>query len=45
MTANAFNEDRANAFDAGMNGFIPKPVDVQNLVNVLVEVLSGKKRD
>ncbi len=45
MTANAFNEDRANAFDAGMNGFISKPVDVQNLVNVLVEVLNGKKRD
>ncbi|MDO4488295.1 MAG: transporter substrate-binding domain-containing protein [Eubacteriales bacterium] len=41
MTANAFEEDRNNAFDAGMNGFIAKPVDVSKLVSVLTEVLTG----
>ena len=38
MTANAFNEDRKNAFEAGMNEHIPKPLDLDKLIEVLNEV-------
>ena len=31
MTANAFEEDRKKAFDAGMDGHIVKPIDVEKL--------------
>lgn len=31
MTANAFEEDRQQAFAAGMNGYIAKPIDVSVL--------------
>lgn len=39
MTANAFSEDVKKAHDVGMNGHIAKPIDVNNMVNVLKEVL------
>ena len=39
MTANAFEEDRRNAFDAGMDEHIAKPFKVQDLLCVLAEVL------
>ena len=39
MTANAFEEDRKLALEAGMNEHIAKPVDVQKLVQMLSEVL------
>lgn len=39
MTANAFEEDRQNAFAAGMNGHIAKPIEVSKLLNTLAEVL------
>lgn len=35
MTANAFEEDRRAAFEAGMNGHISKPVDIENLLCVI----------
>ena len=35
MTANAFEEDRRAAFEAGMNGHISKPVDIENLLRVI----------
>ncbi len=38
MTANAFNEDRKNAFDAGMNEHVPKPLDLDKLIEVLNRV-------
>lgn len=44
MTANAFEEDRRNAFEAGMNGHIQKPIDVNKLIETLKEVLGKKKR-
>ena len=31
MTANAFEEDRKKAFDAGMNGHVAKPIDIEKL--------------
>ena len=37
MTANAFEEDRKNALDAGMNGHLAKPIDMQTLIQTLTE--------
>ena len=39
MTANAFEEDKQNAFAAGMNGHIAKPIDVDKLIRTLSEIL------
>ena len=39
MTANAFEEDRQNALNAGMNGHIAKPLDVAHLLRVLEDAL------
>ena len=39
MTANAFEEDRQNALEAGMDGHIAKPLDIPHLLHVLAEVL------
>ena len=40
MTANAFAEDRKRAFDAGMNGHIAKPIDIEKLRAVILSVLN-----
>ena len=42
MTANAFEEDKRNALEAGMDGHIAKPINVPVLMNTLSEIL--KKR-
>ena len=39
MTANAFEEDRKRAWEAGMNGFVAKPLDTGELWSVLGTVL------
>ena len=39
MTANAFEEDKRNAFEAGMNGHIAKPIDIEKVENVLTSLL------
>lgn len=39
MTANAFSEDKKNAFEAGMNDYITKPVDVIELYRKLREYI------
>ena len=41
MTANAFDEDRRAALEAGMNGHIAKPIDVQKLLELLRNILQG----
>ncbi len=40
MTANAFEEDKQNAIDAGMNGHLAKPVDVPKLLRTLSDILN-----
>ena len=44
MTANAFKEDMESALAAGMNGFVPKPVDINYLYDVLISVLKNTAR-
>ena len=39
MTANAFEEDRKKCMEAGMNGFVAKPIDIQELMKTLAEIL------
>lgn len=39
MTANAFDEDKANAYRAGMNWHISKPIQVEMLMSALTELL------
>ena len=39
MTANAFDEDKKKALDCGMNAHVAKPIDVEQLVEVLGEIL------
>jgi len=39
LTANAFDEDKRSAIDAGMNGHLAKPVNVQELLSALAKVL------
>jgi hemerythrin-like metal-binding protein len=41
LTANAFNQDRQRCLDAGMNGFLIKPIMPEDLYAALVKCLSG----
>ena len=43
MTANAFEEDKQKALDAGLNGHIVKPIDIATLTAVLKEALRAGK--
>ncbi len=42
MTANAFEEDKRSAAEAGMNGHLAKPIDIDKMLSMLEAVLSGK---
>ena len=42
MTANAFDEDRKAAAACGMNGFLSKPIDIEELIRTLESVFGGK---
>ena len=39
MTANAFDEDRKNAMDSGMNAHVAKPINVDMLMGVISDML------
>lgn len=39
VTANAFEEDRKNALDAGMNGHLAKPYDIPAMLETLKNLL------
>ncbi|MDE7360983.1 MAG: transporter substrate-binding domain-containing protein [Oscillospiraceae bacterium] len=39
MTANAFEEDRKEAMDSGMNGYVAKPINIEKLMETLEEIL------
>ena len=39
MTANVFEEERKQAFDCGMNGFLSKPIVVEELIDALKGIM------
>lgn len=43
MTANAFEEDRRAALDAGMNGHIAKPIQVDTLLDAMAEAIAARE--
>ncbi len=43
MTANAFEEDKQEAFHNGMNGHIAKPIDIDILMETLEGILEKDK--
>ena len=42
MTANAFAEDKKDAMAAGMNGHLAKPIQVEQLLSMLAEMMYKK---
>ena len=44
MTANAFDEDRKAAITAGMNGFLSKPIQIEELIQTLQSVFGRNKK-
>ena len=43
MTANAFEEDKRAALDAGMNGHVAKPINVKELAKTMHKALDDRK--
>ncbi len=43
MTANAFEEDKSNAYAAGMNGHLAKPIDIDAMFSLLEKILGDEK--
>lgn len=41
MTANAFEEDKINAIEAGMNEHLSKPIDIPKLIDTLSTILNS----
>ena len=44
MTANAFEEDKRDAVAAGMNGHIAKPIQVDNMLSILAEIIRQQEK-
>ena len=43
MTANAFEEDKREAIEAGMNAHLSKPIEVEKLIKTLKRSLNSRK--
>ena len=43
ITANAFEEDKKKAIDAGMDGHIAKPINIEDLFVVLTDIMNKHK--
>ena len=41
MTANAFNENRRAAEACGMNGFVSKPINMEEIVQTLERIFNS----
>ncbi len=41
MTANAFNENRRAAEACGMNGFVSKPINMEEIVQILERIFNS----
>ena len=41
MTANAFEEDRQSSIDAGMNGHLGKPIEIDKLKETLMNIFTA----
>ena len=44
MTANAFEEDKREAIAAGMNAHIAKPIQVDNMLSILAEIIRQQEK-
>ena len=44
MTANAFEEDKRKAIAAGMNAHIAKPIQVDNMLSILSEIIRQQEK-
>ena len=44
MTANAFDEDKEKAFESGMNAYLSKPINIEDLMKILKFILNEDKR-
>ena len=42
MTANAFEEDKQKAFEAGMNAHISKPINIEMILHTFDQIFGGK---
>ena len=42
VTANAFEEDKQIAYEAGMNGHLAKPYDIPQIIKMLAKLLNAK---